>query len=429
MSVVINSNLPALIAANNLAATNRQLNRSLNQLSSGSRLVNASDDAGGQGVALKLSSVANRDSQIEANLADAGSFAQTQDGALQVVAGVLNRISELAALYTDPTKNSSDLADYDDEFSQLQSELTALGGQTFNGVSLFGSASLTADATEDLSASGAVTVSQQDLLATGGFATLSETWADLSGWTAAHSNAGNPMTVSVTAGSLQLSGDGTAAGEATATSNASFSGPFRIATTFNVGGTNGDLSVNYGATTLADLSTFVYSGTHTLQIDVDSSGQSTVSVDGSAVPGQARSGVSTSSPQPIVLEADTAGAITATVGPLTVSSLATGSNTHQVTAASSLAGLSLATITGAIQDVAAMRATNGAEQSRINFASSLLTTNRTNLEATVSRISDVDVAQVSTALARYQVLVQAGVSMLTQANQSAQVALKLITGG
>ena len=96
--------------------------------------------------------------------------------------------------------------------------------------------------------------------------------------------------------------------------------------------------------------------------------------------------------------------------------------------ASSLGNLSLSTITGAIQDVATMRANNGAEQSRLNFASSLLTTNQTNLQSAISNITDVDVATETTGLAKWNVLVQAGTSMLTQANQSAQMALKLITG-
>jgi flagellin len=75
-----------------------------------------------------------------------------------------------------------------------------------------------------------------------------------------------------------------------------------------------------------------------------------------------------------------------------------------------------------------MRATNGAEQSRFSFASSLLTTNQQNLQAATSRITDVDVASESTQLARYNTLVQAGTSMLAQANQSSQVALKLLQG-
>ena len=75
-----------------------------------------------------------------------------------------------------------------------------------------------------------------------------------------------------------------------------------------------------------------------------------------------------------------------------------------------------------------MRANNGAEQSRLGFASTMLTTNSTNLQAAISNITDVDVAKETTNLAKWNVLVQAGTSMLTQANQSAQIALKLITG-
>jgi flagellin len=58
----------------------------------------------------------------------------------------------------------------------------------------------------------------------------------------------------------------------------------------------------------------------------------------------------------------------------------------------------------------------------------MLTTNQTNLQAAVSNITDVNVASETTNLAKWNVLVQAGTSMLTQANQSSQVALRLITG-
>jgi flagellin len=59
----------------------------------------------------------------------------------------------------------------------------------------------------------------------------------------------------------------------------------------------------------------------------------------------------------------------------------------------------------------------------------MLTTSDTNLQSAISRITDVDVAEETTNLAKWNVLVQAGTSMLTQANQSAQTALKLITNG
>jgi flagellin len=98
-----------------------------------------------------------------------------------------------------------------------------------------------------------------------------------------------------------------------------------------------------------------------------------------------------------------------------------------VTAAANLSAItSVTTITTALENVANMRATNGSELSRLGFASELLTINKANLEAATSRITDVDVAEESTQLARWNTMVSAGTSMLSQANQSAQTALKLL---
>jgi flagellin len=99
-----------------------------------------------------------------------------------------------------------------------------------------------------------------------------------------------------------------------------------------------------------------------------------------------------------------------------------------LTGLSTLSGLAISTVNNAIQNVANLRAVNGAEQSRLGFASTLLTNNQTNLQSAISNISDVDVAQETSQLAKWQVLVQSGTAMLTQANQSAQSTLRLITG-
>ena len=80
----------------------------------------------------------------------------------------------------------------------------------------------------------------------------------------------------------------------------------------------------------------------------------------------------------------------------------------------------------AIESVATSRANNGAFQSVLGFASEVLTVNKANLEAATSRITDVDVAEESTQLARWNILVQSGTAMLAQANQSAQTALRLL---
>ena len=85
------------------------------------------------------------------------------------------------------------------------------------------------------------------------------------------------------------------------------------------------------------------------------------------------------------------------------------------------------TVQTAIQDLAMLRANNGAEQSRLTFASEMLSVNKINLEAANSRIIDVDVATESSQLARFNILQQAGTAMLAQANQSTQSILRLIS--
>ena len=80
----------------------------------------------------------------------------------------------------------------------------------------------------------------------------------------------------------------------------------------------------------------------------------------------------------------------------------------------------------AITALGLLRATNGADQSRLTFAGDLLAVNRTNLEAANSRIIDVDVAYESTQLARWLILQQSGTAMLAQANSTKESLLRLL---
>src|ERR1700678_3151233 len=102
MSVVINTNIAANIAANNLANSTEMLQESLTKLSSGTKLITASVDAGGMAVSMKLTATSNRDSDLIGNIADANSLLQTQDGALQVSGTILDRVSQLKTLFADP---------------------------------------------------------------------------------------------------------------------------------------------------------------------------------------------------------------------------------------------------------------------------------------------------------------------------------------
>jgi flagellin len=97
-----------------------------------------------------------------------------------------------------------------------------------------------------------------------------------------------------------------------------------------------------------------------------------------------------------------------------------------VTAFSSVTGNGVSTLTSAVQALATIMATNGAEASRVQFALDSLNVNQVNLEAALSRIYDVDVAAETSKLARANILVQSGAAMLTQANASQSIALKLL---
>jgi flagellin len=86
----------------------------------------------------------------------------------------------------------------------------------------------------------------------------------------------------------------------------------------------------------------------------------------------------------------------------------------------------LATLDTAINSVSNLRATFGAAGNRLNSAINTISVTSENLAAAESRIRDVNVAEETSNLSRSQVLMQAGVSVLAQANQAPQYALKLL---
>lgn len=135
--MVINTNIQALAAATNLQTSQDMLAKSLGRLSSGSKIVNPSDDAAGLAVASRLDSQIKRTEAAKTNVVNAISFTQTQDGYLKKIAKALDRMSELSLLAQDVTKGDSDRQLYNTEFSQLASYIANTATKDFNGVSLF----------------------------------------------------------------------------------------------------------------------------------------------------------------------------------------------------------------------------------------------------------------------------------------------------
>ena len=170
--ISINTNPAANAAAYSLDNVSRNLQKTLTRLSSGSRIVNAMDDAGGLAVSMRLSAAVRRTEATQNNVSNAQAFLETQDGVLKSAEKVVNRLGELTQLGTDVTKSTSDLALYQAEVNSLKAQLGSLISESFNGVSLFTSGSTGTEIT----AAGTVSiVASQD-----GTQTINITKRDLS---------------------------------------------------------------------------------------------------------------------------------------------------------------------------------------------------------------------------------------------------------
>ena len=138
MSLNISTNTAALRAGAYLAQNNSLLQRSLDRLASGKKLTTPVEDPGGLAVSMKLSSAINRVTGAQNNVQNAISFLEVQDGMLDTVGKIIDRMSELKGLASaDPMKSDQDKASYNNEFKDLQAQLHSISQQKFNGVSLF----------------------------------------------------------------------------------------------------------------------------------------------------------------------------------------------------------------------------------------------------------------------------------------------------
>ena len=315
MPLTVNTNSSAAAANYHLSRNQSALQKSLTRLSSGSRIVQPVDDAGGLAVSMKMESAIVRLAGAQKNVQNATSFLEVQDGVLQAAGKIVNRMIELKGLSDDVMKNASDVENYNREFKDLQMQIYDMASLKFNGVSMF------ASTTSDPAAGQA-------------------TFNDIQ----------NDHTVSV-----YVSADGT-------------SGP--------------TVSVNK-ALLLSAL---------TINVSNLSAGTAyTNALNGAFTGTQAMTFVAEDSGKTI-----------------------------------DITDISVGVFTQALENVATLRADNGASMSRLRFAGQEMAVQETNLIAAKGRVTDVDIAAESTRLAKYNVLVQASASMLAQANTSADIALMLL---
>ena len=148
MPVTVNTNSTASDASRHLTYNTDALRKSMMRLSSGSRIVQPVDDAGGLAVSMKLKSAVTRLSGAQINVQNAISFLEVQDGVLHAAGKVVNRMIELKGLADDVMKNSSDKANYNREFQDLQVQLYDMNSVKFNGVTMFAQYSSNANGAE-----------------------------------------------------------------------------------------------------------------------------------------------------------------------------------------------------------------------------------------------------------------------------------------
>jgi flagellin len=138
---VIGYNAAAVNAAYYLNQNTNALNTSITELSSGSRLANASTDPAGVAVSGNITATIGELGAASQAVQDVVSFAQTTDGYLSTMQQQLQRMGELAQSADNGAFGSADIADYSTEFSDLYSQINTIATSAqFNGTSLFSSA-------------------------------------------------------------------------------------------------------------------------------------------------------------------------------------------------------------------------------------------------------------------------------------------------
>jgi len=137
MGLRINTNVPSLVAQRNLRSTRGSLDRTLERLSSGSRINHAGDDAAGLAISESLRAQIRGLGQAERNAQDGISLVQVAESAMGEVSNILIRMRELGVQAASDTVGPQERRFLDVEFQQLMEEVDRIANSTeFNGIPL-----------------------------------------------------------------------------------------------------------------------------------------------------------------------------------------------------------------------------------------------------------------------------------------------------
>jgi len=359
-----------------LTTTQASLQKTLTQLSSGSKINSGSDDAAGLSIANGLAANIAALTQSVQNATNGTGLLQTADGALSQVTTLLNRAVTLATEGSSggiTTGDGSQAAALNTEYQSILSEITNIGSTTnFNGQNVFASNNVQSYSSTQASLSSATTLSAGDKF----------TITDSKGGTFVYTaQAGDTLDT--------LASDLTAASTAGTLDNvsASYSG--------------GKLVISSSDATDSIQVTSTSSATGTMTATAPTADTATVYIsDGGSGHSNITTNINTLSASGLGLTGD-------------LSSTAD-------------AQTSLAAITTAIQTIASQRGVIGASVNQLQAASNVMNSQMQNLTSAQSGITDADVGQTVANMSKYNTLEQTGIAALQQANQASQTVLKLL---
>jgi len=464
MALVINTNISALTAQRNLTRAQSGLQTSIQRLSTGLRINGAVDDAAGLAISDRLTAQIRGLNQAVRNANDGTSALQTADGSLNEVSNLLQRARELAVQSANDSNSSTDRASLNAEVSNILSELDRLASTVqFNNRKLLDGSftnaqfQIGANANETVAFSissvntsdlGAKVLQGNSVSSTALAALTSVTINGLSVTVGAQSTIDgainainnrsgdtkataikNSQTVVLDTGFIALT---TAAATQTLTLNG-------VTIALSTG--NADASSTFIATVNGFTNqTGVVAATTSVGITFTRGNGGTISfLETTASVGVGDVVASTASRTfnaGFTLSVDLNQSLSV-VSSATADGLGFTSSIAATTPTSkAINGLSISNVSGAndaiqtidfgLSQLNRIRGDIGAVQNRFVSAISSLSVTSENLSAARSRVQDADVAQETAALTRNQILIQAGVAVLAQANQLPSVALSLL---
>ena len=452
MALVINTNIASMNAQNNLNKSQGQLDQALARLSSGLRINSPSDDPAGYAISQRMSAQINGFNQAVRNANDGISFAQVANGALSTVTDSLQRIRTLAVQAANSTNSAQDRQALNSEVQQAIAQVNSTAQDTqFNGQSIL-NGSLTslvfqvgANAGQTINVTGldvrgqnlgaaygdGASINTNNLTSATGSITINNVAVNLTGSNGSVSDVvaaiNNASSQSQVYAQRADSTSGTV-GVTTPTT----SGTISIdGVSINVasGATVSDIAASINAYTTQ---TGVTATTGTNQLTLKDSTGADITVTGTGGVTVTSGGTITAG---VELYTKIGGSITVSGDATTLTDIGLSAGALSTTTLT-LNSTNALTYDGAKTAIKAMDfALNqlsrwggqlGALQSRFQSTISNLQSASQNTEAARSRIQDANFASETAALSRAQILQQAGVAMVAQANSQPQVALSLL---